>query len=413
MEEYTISVVNGKQVAQGHNRRDPEAIKRQDHIQRGGEFEIWYDESLYRAYHRLFDESVKEYNEEQIAKGRKNRTISNYLSKIKNSKQQNPVYEDIITVGNCKDNKIYDFIKKQILHEYLDEWQARNPNFILIGAYYHADERDPQTGLYGAPHLHIDYIPVAHNCSKGPRIGTSVTGALKEMGFVTYKAKYTAQMQWQDREREILKKLCKEHGFDVAAPKKEKRKHQATAIYKAEQKAKDRLQLTEQQLQETEKQLEETAKQLQETEDYISDAWGELDKKLVSHGLSAKEIEKITITETYDSNLEVPLTDYINLKMTAKTAEEEREKAKREAEERTRLEFENQMLIQKLNLMQYEYERLKEDDEKHRKAMGAYEKTIEAADSDLAEMAINNYFAAYCGESAPVQTRNHDEEIEL
>ena len=73
----------------------------------------------------------------------------------------------------------------------------------------------------------------------------------------------------------------------------------------------------------------------------------------------------------------------------------------------------NQMLIQKLNQMQYEYEMLKEDDEKHRKAMGAYEKTIEAADSDLAEMAINNYFAAYCGESAPVQTQNHDEDIEL
>ncbi len=405
MDECTISVVNGKQVAQGHNRRDPEAIKRQDHILRGGEYAVWHDESLYGAYHRLFDESVREYNDKQISKGRKNRTISNYLSKIKKSKQMNPVYENIITVGNCKD-VIFDLIKKEILSEYLDDWQVRNPNFIIVGAYYHADERDPQTGLFGAPHLHIDYIPVAHNCSKGPRVGTSVTGALKEMGFVTYKAKYTAQMQWQDRERDVLKKLCEEHGLEVAPPKKEKRKHQETAVYKEEQKAKDRLQ-------ETEKQLQETERQLQETEDHISNVWGELDKKLVSYGLNTDEIEKITVTETYDSNLEVSLSDYINLKKTAKIAEAEQETAKREAEERSRLEYENQMLMQELKRMQYEYEMLKEEDEKHRKAMGAYEKTIEAADSNLAEMAINNYFAAYCGESAPIQTHNHDEEIEL
>ena len=174
--EYTISVTNGKQVARGHNRRDPEAIKRQDHILRGGFNEIWCDEPHGRAYHRIFDDSIKKYNEKQVKNGRKNRIIKNYYAKVANSVQQNPVYEVIVAIGNCNNN-LFDLINKSILMEYCDEWATRNPNLVMVGAYYHADERDPETGKFGVSHLHIDYIPVAYKCNRGPEIQSSVTGA--------------------------------------------------------------------------------------------------------------------------------------------------------------------------------------------------------------------------------------------
>ena len=50
--------------------------------------------------------------------------------------------------------------------EALKEFKTRNPNLEVIGAYYHDDEtRDNGKGgrIQGAPHLHVDYIPVSRN----------------------------------------------------------------------------------------------------------------------------------------------------------------------------------------------------------------------------------------------------------
>lgn len=400
--EYTISVTNGKQVARGHNRRDPEAIKRQDHILRGGAYEIWWDEPHGRAYHRIFDAAIERYNEKQMLNGRKNRIIKNYYSKVTNSAQQHPAYEVIVAIGNCNNN-LSGEINKAILKEYYDEWNSRNPNMVMVGAYYHADERDPEKGKFGVSHLHIDYIPVAYKCNRGPEIQTSVTGALKEMGYVTYKNRHTAQMQWQDKEREALKQICLRHGVQVAPPQKEKRKHQDTQTYKKEQKAKDRLR-------ETEEQLTAAQADLEQTKEYIADVWDKICQKLNNHGLTNEEIDKMSVNVANESTIEVSVPDYINLKDMAKKAEEVQKKAAMEAQAKEKLNADYQKLLQQLNLMQYKFEKVNREKEKLQKAIGAYEKTIEEADPNLADEAFKNFGIAFYKEDE--ETEIIEEEIE-
>lgn len=62
------------------------------------------------------------------------------------------------------------------MQEFVSTWQERNPNLELIGAYYHADEQ-------GEPHIHLDYIPVAHGYKRGLETQTGLVKALQEQGF--------------------------------------------------------------------------------------------------------------------------------------------------------------------------------------------------------------------------------------
>lgn len=78
-------------------------------------------------------------------------------------------------------------VQKEIYKAFLEEFQKQNPNMKVIGAYYHADEmrKDGKGGfIKGAPHIHLDYIPVAYKCERGQKIQNSMNGALKEQGIL-------------------------------------------------------------------------------------------------------------------------------------------------------------------------------------------------------------------------------------
>lgn len=171
---------NGKSVKfqanREHNIRDEEYCKNQEHIgfknKTEQEHEEWakthvlLDEKPEDAYERIFGEAVKKYDEKQKRSDRKIGSGKKYYEKLKKSKNKVPVYEFIITLGN-KDNlpDNPEEIRK-IYIEALESFRTRNPNFEVIGAYYHDDEsRDNGRGgkVQGAPHLHVDYIPVSRN----------------------------------------------------------------------------------------------------------------------------------------------------------------------------------------------------------------------------------------------------------
>lgn len=61
--------------------------------------------------------------------------------------------------------------------------QKNNPNAIVFGAYFHADEPG------SAPHLHVDFILVKRQNKRGLSIQVSQEGALKEMGYYTTGSK--------------------------------------------------------------------------------------------------------------------------------------------------------------------------------------------------------------------------------
>jgi hypothetical protein len=228
----TIATHNGSAYRYWHNIRNPNTVNKEPHINPNGIHENWIDETAQNAYKRIFGEAVLAYNEKQK---RSDRKIQNYYRDICKDAKKHPVYEMIIGIyGTDKETGkplCDEKTGKEIMHEFVEDWKKRNPNLEIIGAYYHADEE-------GEPHVHIDYIPVAHNCTRGMTTQNSLVRALNEQGFYTKNAKDTAQMRWEHRENEYLEKLCNDRGFTVEHPAPEKVKHTETALYKA-QKARD------------------------------------------------------------------------------------------------------------------------------------------------------------------------------
>lgn len=226
----TIATHNGSKVAREHNIREEKVVSKENHIDLNRTHEIWIDEKPQDAYRRLFEESRLEYNAKQT---REERKIQDYYKSICEDKKKHSVYEMIIGVYGKDENGRQicdDETGKQIMKEFVEKWHERNPNLELIGAYYHADED-------GEPHVHLDYIPVAHGYSRGMGTQTGLVKALGEMGFQK-QGKATAQIQWQARENQALEEICNAYGLEVSHPREAERQHIDTELYKAQEAAK-------------------------------------------------------------------------------------------------------------------------------------------------------------------------------
>ena len=96
----------------------------------------------------------------------------------------------------------------RVLNQYAETFQERNPNLFLFNAVLHLDE--------ATPHLHLDYIPIAHGYKTGLKTRNSLTRAFQEMGFEKGKSrKDNETIDWQNRERAYLDELCAEQGIEV------------------------------------------------------------------------------------------------------------------------------------------------------------------------------------------------------
>lgn len=229
----TISTHNGSSVAREHNIRNPKVICKEPHIEPNGIHETWIDEPIREAYDRLFGAAVDEYNSKQA---RPERRIKNYYNDVCKDSKKHPVYEMIIGIyGKNEDGSLICSAEqgKEIMRKFVDDWKKRNPNLEIIGAYYHADEPDGE-----APHVHIDYIPVAHGYRKGLETQTGLVKALGEQGLEK-KGKATAQIQWEKRENDYLTQLCEAVGLTVDHPKIEGRKHLETEELKLNKRVKE------------------------------------------------------------------------------------------------------------------------------------------------------------------------------
>lgn len=203
----TISFHSGTTWSRGHNIRDKRYIDKQEHIDQTliGNNVVVCDIPVRQAYDDIFGQAIQEYNSKQK---RSDRKIDSYYDKIKKDKRKNPVYECIVQIGDKDDTGNSAELEKQALLKYAKEWNIRNPHLSLIGAYIHADEPN------GTVHLHIDYIPVAE-CSKGLKLQNSYDKALQQQGFKSTDIHHTAQIAWQNSEREALNVICKDLGIDA------------------------------------------------------------------------------------------------------------------------------------------------------------------------------------------------------
>lgn len=202
----TISTHNGSTAHRAHNIRAKSVTDKLEHIDTTRPHEIWVDHNIRDFYNELFGESVSAYNAKQT---RPERRIKSYYSQLVESKKQHPVYEMICGVyqDGLSDNQCRD-----ILLEFVNGWKDRNPNLALAGVYYHADEQGR------APHIHIDYVPVAHGYKRGLETQAGLAKALGEQGFHGTDRRNTAQIMWEARENQVLEQICQQHGLQIEHP---------------------------------------------------------------------------------------------------------------------------------------------------------------------------------------------------
>lgn len=217
----TISTHNGSQISRKHNIRDKSVVSKENHIDPNGWHETWLDIPPKKAYKEVFEKSVIEYNNKQK---RNDRKITDYYQKIRQDKKKHLLYEMIC--GVYEDN-ITPELSHDILYDYAKGFQERHPNLYVTGIYFHADEEGK------APHIHIDYFPVAE-MKKGMALKNSLVKALEQEGFMSGK-KYndTAQIKFEHSENAILENICNKYGFEVEHPQVNmKVEHLDTAVYK-------------------------------------------------------------------------------------------------------------------------------------------------------------------------------------
>ena len=163
---------------------------------RTGDNIIYQQRNIHEMYKVLFGKALKEYNAKQT---RADRKISNYYEHIKNDGKLKPFYEVIVQFGDVESCGLKSGnweTAKQMLDEYMRGFEERNPNLKVFNAVMHLDE--------ATPHLHIDFIPVAHKNVKGLSVKNSMRGALREQGFTSSCKTHTEWTAWEERERDIM-----------------------------------------------------------------------------------------------------------------------------------------------------------------------------------------------------------------
>lgn len=157
-----------------------------------------------KVYHELFDEALERYNAKQK---RSDRKIDNYYEKVRQSKQEKLFHEVILQIGNKDDMNAKSEegqLAKDILIQFMEDFQKRNPNLYVFSAHLHMDEE--------TPHIHIDFVPYIRNSERGLDTRVSLKGALAEQGFKGGTRSATEWNQWMESEKQELSKVAERYG---------------------------------------------------------------------------------------------------------------------------------------------------------------------------------------------------------
>ncbi len=226
MGKASISVVKGKG-SMAHNNRD--FVTENVDKSRIADNIIYKQESLEDAYGHCFGEAIQNYNDKQKRADRRIDGVRGYMEQVRTSGNNEKLfYENVVQIGNMQDSGVgteQGNIAKNILNEYMQEFQARNPNLYVFNAVMHLDE--------ATPHLHIDYIPLADGYQRGLAVRNSLDRALKQQGVEGKANKYENRtMAWQNREKDHIETVMKRHGLEREEDTGLHRKHKSNEHYK-------------------------------------------------------------------------------------------------------------------------------------------------------------------------------------
>lgn len=158
------------------------------------------------VYHELFDEALERYNAKQK---RKDRKIDNYYEKIRQGKQEKLFHEAVFQIGNKDDMNAKSEegeLAKEILIEFMKDFQKRNPYLHVFSAHLHMDEE--------TPHVHVDFVPVVCNSKRGLDTRVSLKGGLGEQGFKGGTRGATEWNQWIESEKQELAQIMGRYGIE-------------------------------------------------------------------------------------------------------------------------------------------------------------------------------------------------------
>ena len=165
------------------------------------------NDDLKQVYHEIFDEALAAYN----AKKKKTRDkIPDYYEHIRQGKQEKLFHEAIFQIGNLEDcgcGSPGGERAAAALKEFAESFQERNPHLRVFNMVLHMDE--------ATPHLHVDFIPVATEQSRGLSTRVSMKQALKQQGFVSLGRKQTEWNAWMEREKAALTEIAQAHEFEI------------------------------------------------------------------------------------------------------------------------------------------------------------------------------------------------------
>lgn len=188
------------------------------------------NEDIRAIYHELFDGALARYNEKQT---RKDRVIDDYYEKIRTGKQEKLFEELIIQIGNKDDMNASSEngqLARQMLDEYMQSFQQRNPTLRVFSAHLHMDE--------ATPHLHIDFIPFTTGSKRGLETRVSLKKALEALGFTGGTKSHTELNQWIESEKQALASIMARHDIEWEQ-KGTHEKHLSVLDYKKQERSKE------------------------------------------------------------------------------------------------------------------------------------------------------------------------------
>lgn len=163
--------------------------------------------TIQEAYKEVFGEAVEEYNAKQK---RKDRQIKDYYKHVYHSKTLDLQREMIIGLGNKEDWEKLGYEKKkeagQLLREVIEDFiKDKKDHIHVYNAVVHLDEA-------GAPHAHINFIPLAHNYKNGLKTQPSWTKSLAQMGYPGKGRK--PFMAFRETEVERIGRIAEKYGIE-------------------------------------------------------------------------------------------------------------------------------------------------------------------------------------------------------
>ena len=266
----TISAMRGKG-SLTHNRRD--FIAENVDSSRTPLNVEYRNEDIRTVYHELFDDALARYNEKQT---RKDRVIDDYYEKIRTGKQEKLFEELIIQIGNKDDMNATSEngqLARQMLDEYMQSFQQRNPTLRVFSAHLHMDE--------ATPHLHIDFIPFTTGSKRGLETRVSLKKALEALGFTGGTKSHTELNQWIESEKQALASIMARHDIEweqkgtheehlsVLDYKKQERSKEVAALETQIGALQEQTATAETMLSEKQEQLDDIAPILKNTEKFV------------------------------------------------------------------------------------------------------------------------------------------------